>query len=173
MSRYLVIAAVAVLALVGAFVGGRFSAPLKVETREIGHVIYKDRVVEVVKTVEVKGKTETKIVYREIVRAPDGTVTEREKEETKTKEDTKRTDDGEKTAERESDSKREAVAVTTSRPDWRVGVLLGGSLRDPLVPIAGPLVLGLSVERRLIGGLSAGLWINTFGAAGVGLSFEF
>ena len=52
-------------------------------------------------------------------------------------------------------------------------MLVGASLREPLVPIAGPLVLGASVERRIVGGLSAGAWLNTVGAAGASVSLEF
>jgi hypothetical protein len=63
--------------------------------------------------------------------------------------------------------------TTTLRPDWRVALHVGASLRDPFLKFAGPLVLGAEVDRRIIGGLSVGLWINTYGAAGLGFAFEF
>ncbi len=169
MKRYLVAAGVVVLALAGAFSAGRFSAPLQVETRDVEKVVFKDRIVE--KVVEVKAKTETKIVYRDRVIKPDGTVTEHEVEKTATKEDTTKTDD--KTATHDGSSEHSTEKIVTLRPSWRVGLLAGASLRDPLLPIAGPLVLGLQVDYRIVGGLSAGIWINTFGAAGLGLSMEF
>lgn len=163
----------ALVLLAGAFSAGRFSAPLQVETRDVERVVYKDKIVEVVKTVEVKGKTETKIVYRDRVITRDGTVTEREVEKTVAKEDTKTTNDGEKVATREGDRTATHEKTTTLRPDWRVGLLLGASLSKPLVPIYGPVVLGVSVERRILGGLSLGVWINTVGAAGSSVSMEF
>ena len=52
-------------------------------------------------------------------------------------------------------------------------MLVGASLREPLLPVAGPLVLGASLERRIVGGLSAGAWLNTVGAAGASLSVEW
>jgi hypothetical protein len=67
----------------------------------------------------------------------------------------------------------ERERVVTARPDWRVGVLAGASLREPLIPIAGPLVLGVTAERRIAGPFSCGLWINTVGAAGAVCSGEF
>ena len=173
-TRAKVFAVLGVLLLVaGAFSVGRFSAPLQVETKEIEKVVYKDRVQVVEKIVEVKGKTETKIVYRDRVITKDGTVTEREVEKTATKEDTTKRSDGERWETHEGSGTRETVSTVTLRPNWRVGLLAGASLREPFVQLAGPLVLGASVEYRIVGGLSAGLWINTVGAAGLSLSLEF
>lgn len=114
-----------------------------------------------------KGKTETKIVYRDRVVTPDGTVKERSVEKTASREDLER--DSKVSAE----SFRSSSSVTTARPDWRVGVLAGASLQAPAVPLAGPLVLGVQLERRITGGLSAGAWANTSGAAGAIVSLEF
>ena len=63
--------------------------------------------------------------------------------------------------------------IVTLQPRWRVGVLAGASWNPPLLPIAGPLVLGLEADVRIYGGLSAGLWANTGGAAGVAVALEF
>lgn len=166
---YLIVAGVVLAVGAGAFAAGRFAAPMKVETREVERVVFKDRVVEKVVTVTLAAKT--KIVWRDRVVAPDGTTTTREVEKTDTREDTTRTDD--RVATSEGTTEREAVTITTNRPGWRVGALVGLSLREPLLPIAGPLILGLSAERRLIGGLWAGLWIQTGGSAGLSLSLEF
>lgn len=162
-----------VLALVGAFVGGRFSAPLKVETRDVARVVYQDKIVEKVVTVEVKAKAETKIVYRDRVVTRDGTVTEHEVEKTDTKEDDKKSTDDGKTEVATGETQHEHTVITTLRPNWRVGITAGASLRAPLVTLAGPLVIGVQVDRRLIGGLSTGVWANSYGAAGLGVSFEF
>lgn len=164
---------VAAVALVGtaaaAFSAGRYTAPEKVEVREVVKVEWKDRIVE--KVVTRRAKAEERVVYVDRVVSPEGEV--REKRLTTTKADTREAADLGRTME--STGKAETVnsSTTTARPDWRVGVLVGASLREPLVPVAGPLVLGASVERRIVGGLSAGAWANTVGAAGASLSLEF
>lgn len=162
MIRERVAVAVAVV-VVGAagFAAGRFSAPLRVDVREVDRVVYRDRIVTV------KGKTETKIVFRDRIVTPDGTVTERSVERSTSREDSKRD------LERTGETERRTETVTTARPGWRVGVLAGASLQPPAVPLAGPLVLGVQVERRITGGLSAGAWANTSGAAGAIVSLEF
>jgi hypothetical protein len=161
------------LALVAAFVGGRFSAPLQVQTIDTVRVEFRDRVVETIKTVEVKAKAETKIVWRDRVIAKDGTVTEHETEKTASREDSVRNDAEKKTEDRAGVTEHTVEKTVTLRPSWRVGLQVGASLRAPFVPIAGPLVLGVSVDYRVVGGLTAGLWLNTFGAAGLGVAFEF
>lgn len=144
-----------------AFSAGRFSAPEQVEVREVERVVYRDKVVTV------KAKAETKIVYRDRVSSPDGTVREKTEERTATNEGSSSASDrtGERQAERQN--------TTTLRPDWRLGVKAGASLVTPALPITGPLVVGVEVERRIVGGVSAGVWANSVGAAGVGLSMEF
>jgi hypothetical protein len=103
----------------------------------------------------------------------DGTVTEHEVEKTDTKTDSTKTDDGVKVSDRAETSESTHTQTVTLRPNWRVTLDVGASWPKPLVPIAGPLVLGARVDYRVYGGLTAGLWINTFGAAGLGVSFEF
>lgn len=159
--RALQTAAACVAVAAVAFAAGRFSAPLEVEERESVRVVYRDRVVTV------KGKTETRVVYRDRVITPDGTTREQELERTATREDLERT------ATREGERERVVEKVVTVRPDWRVGVLAGASVRDPLVTLSGPLVLGVQVDRRIAGGVSAGVWVNTVGAGGLSLSLEF
>ncbi len=171
----------AVVALAGAFSAGRFSAPEKVVTKEVE--VFKDRVVEKVVTKEVevvkvvKAKAETKIVYRDRVITPDGTVKEHEEERTETKEDEKtdgeRKTDTEKVAERVVEKLVTVEKTVALRPDWRVGVLVGVQWPQPLLPFAGPMVLGVHADRRIVGGLYAGLWAHTGGSFGLGVSFEF
>lgn len=147
---------------------GRLTAPPKVEVREVVKVEWKDRVVE--KVVTRKAKAVDRVVYVDRVVSPEGEV--REKRVTTTKADTREVADLGRTTE--STGKAEAViSNSTPKPDWRVGVLVGASLREPLVPIAGPLVLGANVERRILGPVSLGAWATTGGAAGASLSAEF
>lgn len=171
--RWCLIALAAVLALVGAFSAGRFSAPLQVQTIDTVSVKFQDRIVETVKTVEVAAEAKTRIVYRNVEVKPDGTTIDRSVEKTDTKIDTTKTDDGVKVSDRAATTETVRQTTVTLRPSWRVGLTVGASWPKPLLAFAGPLVVGLQVDYRIFGGLTAGLWINTFGAAGVGLSFEF
>lgn len=163
--RRALIALGVVLALAGAFSAGRYTAPEQLH--EVEKVVWKDRVVE--KVVTRKAKAEERIVYVDRVVSSTGEV--REKRTTHTLADTRELTDLGKTSE--SSGSSTSSSTTTLRPDWRVGVLVGASIREPLVPVAGPLVLGASVERRIVGGLSAGAWVNTVGAAGASVSLEF
>lgn len=161
---------VALLVLLGlAFSAGRFSAPAKVDVREVEKIVWKDRIVE--KVVTKKAKAVDRVVYVDRVVMPDGEI--REKTSTRTITDARELVNTDKTAETEGKADSSKATVTSTRPDWRVGVLVGASLREPLLPLAGPLVIGASVERRIIGGVSAGAWVNTAGAAGAAVSVEF
>lgn len=63
---------------------------------------------------------------------------------------------------------------TTARPDWRVGVLVGGQFAGkPALEFAGPLVLGGQVERRIVGEVWVGAWGLTSGAAGGSVAVGF
>lgn len=161
------------VALVGtaaaAFSAGRFTAPVKTDVREVEKVVWKDRIVE--KVVTRRAKAEERVVYVDRVVSPEGEV--REKRLTTTKADTRELVDLGKTSESSGKAEAASSSTITLRPDWRVGVLVGASLREPLAPLAGPLVLGASLERRIVGGVSAGAWVNTVGAAGASVSLEW
>lgn len=162
-----IVALVVIIAV--SFSAGRFTAPVKTDVREVEKVVWKDRVVE--KVVTKRAKAEERVVYVDRVVSPTGEV--REQRTTRTLTDAREITDTGKTSESTGSTEKSASSTSTLRPDWRVGVLVGASLREPLVPIAGPLVLGASVERRIVGGFSAGAWLNTVGAAGASLSVEF
>ncbi len=162
-----------VLVGVGAFSAGRFSAPHEVETRDVEHVVFKDRVVEKLVTVEVKAKAETKIVYRDRIVTKEGEIRERIVERTDTKEDRKTDTVADRDAKTEGTKDRESRQTVTLQHKWRASLLAGASLAQPLVPLAGPLVLGAEVDYRIVGGVSAGVWINTVGAAGLLVAVEF
>lgn len=166
--------AIAVLLVtVGAFSAGRFTAPLQVQTRDVEHVVYRDRVVERTVTVAAEAKTEQRVVYVDRVITKEGEIREHVVERTATKDDTVTQVDAAKVEVREVEKVVEHTTTVTLRPDWRVAVLAGASLKPPALPLAGPLVLGVEADRRIVGGLSAGLWVSTSGAAGAAVSFEF
>lgn len=172
-ARIIAAVCVSLALLAGAFSVGRFTAPVVTETRDVEHVVYKDRVVEKVVTVQAAAKVITRVVYRDKVTTPDGTVTEHEHETTGEHENTDTTTKTDTVADHASETVTEHTKTVTLRPKWRVSLLAGASLKDPLLPIAGPLVLGAEVDYRIAGGLSAGLWLNTVGAAGLSLAWEF
>lgn len=152
------VAALGVLAVVvGAFFAGRFSGPAK--------VVEIEKLVE--KRIEVAGKTvtETKVIYRDKVIKTDGTIIERSEERIGSL-----TEEHSKTV---TDKAVERAVTTENRPGWRFGVLVGAQGPAPWLTVAGPLVLGVHAERRIVGGLSLGLWATTGGAGGGSVSLEF
>lgn len=139
--------AVAVLA----FSAGRFTGPVQVEER----VEYSDvsRSKQKTKAQTSRAKDTRTTTTPVLLATPDGgvilaskTVTEeREREETKTS--------------TELEAMREAIGrssvTTTNRPDWRIGALGGVFLGGGVEPRP---VVGAIAERRIIGGVNAGLW---------------
>lgn len=166
--------------VVGAFFVGRFFGPEKVETR------YEERVVV---HVQIQTKTviktaETKVVFkdrwREKVTQPDGTVIERESEKEHSKTDTKT----ETATETKTDSQSERVVTAekkvTLSPDWRLSARFGVDI-STAARAQPQWIVGLQVDRRIIGGFSLGLWgqkqftVNVLDgwAAGFAVSFDF
>lgn len=130
------------------FAAGRFTAPAGATPAAIVNTA-------TVATAEVKRV----VVYRERVTRPDGTVTVR--------------------TSRRADTRADTAVVTRAEtrpvrpPDWRVGALVGGSLTAPMLPLSGPLAVGVIVERRIIGPVSLGVWGLSSGQAGVAITGEF
>lgn len=163
------IALAGVLLLVVGFSAGRFSAPAQVSER----VEYKTLAVDDItrgytfaKKVEV---TRWRSVVTSITDAGTTTITENSGEH----EGALANGGGHEQVKRSESTEGKTEKITTLRPDWRVGLQVGASLRPPALPITGPLVIGVSVERRILSGVSAGLWANTVGAGGASVSVEF
>jgi hypothetical protein len=147
---------------------GRFSAPEQTYLSTVDRVVYKDRIVD--RVVKVETKAETKTVFRNVVTYA-GKTTDRSIEVTKA--DTKAETKAERIQTRDVEKIVTVEKRVTLRPDWRVSAGVGASLVAPALPIYGPIVINAGVERRIVGGLSAGLWGSTVGAAGVSISLEF
>jgi hypothetical protein len=143
------------------FAAGRLNALEQVEEHALVLTVTRE------KTVERWRKAKDRIVYVERTTSPDGTTVEKRSER-----ETERAELARDTEHR-TDTRAETSKVTTSRPDWRVGVLAGAAWTPPALTIAGPLVLGVQVERRIIGPVSLGAWGSTQGAAGLSVSGEF
>jgi hypothetical protein len=189
------------LALALAFISygvGRYSQPAKVVTVE---KVKEVQVVKEVKVIDeeatkaaIANLTKQNDVRVKIVRVktPDGTVTTTtEKEDkSKTEKETKVTEtETTKTTETKTEVKvveREVTkTVERSRPNWRVSVQGGYDLVGKLgdyghhnyLPADSNylrhMVLGATVERRLLGPLSGGFWGTTQGIVGASVSLEF
>lgn len=173
-NRKRVVAVVVVGALVGgAFAAGRFSAPRVVETRDVERVVYKDLSVEDLTKNYAATKVITKTVWRNVIVRPDGTKEDKTIEREGADEKINAKERSAKTTVSEGERERIVTKTVTLQPDWRIGVQVGASLRQPALPITGPLVIGVQAERRIVGGVSAGLWANTVGAGGAVVSVEF
>lgn len=187
------------LALVGAgFAGGRYSVPefQREEARE--KLIYVDRVVASVDTDKIlnalKAISEVKDVHtkKKTIKLPDGTVTTETETIDKTKTDTKeQVQVKERVVETRIEEKlvykdRETIkTIERSRSTWALelmpgfdfaGALGSGPPRYNLLPDSTFLkhaVLGMSIQRRIVGPLSAGLWANSAGMGGLVLRWEF
>lgn len=139
------------------FSAGHFLGPERVET--------KTEIVTVQHEVKVQARAREVVRYVEKVTQPNGTITERSSEREVSKVDT--------TTKSDASSSATTERKVELRPDWRVGILAGATWKEPALTIAGPLVLGVQVERRIIGGVSLGAWGSTQGAAGASVSIEF
>ncbi len=178
----------------GGFAAGRYAAPDK--------VVVTERVVQVEKqVVVVQTKTEIKVVrvkdvakdvHTEVttIKAPDGTVTVKavSDDKTKTHSDTKSdtTEQTSKTVEKLVYKDRETIkTVERNRPSWSLalqpgydfaGALGHGApvnlLPSSLTPFK-RVVLGASIEHRVVGPLSAGVWANSQGTGGLVIRLEF
>lgn len=171
-----VTAAVVVVVAVGMFSAGRFSAPRSVATSDVQQIDFKALTTEDI----TKGFTTQKVMWRTVFRdvtttATDAGVVTVDKtiEREGTDEHAASTTTDAKAATSSGTTVTEHKSVTTLQPDWRIGLLVGASLKPPALPITGPLVLGAQVERRIVGGVSLGVWVNTVGAAGGVVSVEF
>lgn len=155
--------------LAAAFSAGRFSAPLEVQT--VDKVVWKER--EQTNTAETtkKAKAKLKKVVTDTVKRPDGTVVVKRVETVDERSGVERMAEGVTVRDVAGDSVKQTT--TTLRPNWRVTLQVGASWQPPALTFAGPIVVGAQVDRRIYGGLTAGVWFNTFGAGGLGASMEF
>ena len=154
--------ALLVLLVAAAYSVGRFTAPVEVEERVVVRTLETHKLEE-------KKRTETKrqTFTRTVVTPDAGTVTEVSV--------TELTRDA---VDRHEDTRRETLidrsSSTSVRSDWVVSLQVGAQFKgDPALQLAGPLVLGADVKRRIAGGVAAGVWGSTSGAAGVSVSVEW
>lgn len=181
--------AAAVGALAAAFITGRYTVPTKVvEKEKVVEHIDETKVAELSETINtLRGRiteleSETHI-EEETVEKPDGTKTTKKTTDTKSKSTEKVVEtvyvDREvkvvetKVVDREVTKEKR---VETRRPDWRISAFAGVNVADPgfkpTPPYVSP-VLGLGVERRMIGPVHVGIFGMTNKTVGLSASFEF
>jgi hypothetical protein len=162
--------AIAAVGLAGYGLGRWGTAP-EVETREVVRTEWRTKV-ETKEVVRWRDRVvERRVTDRRTEVSDAGTVVvERIEEHSRTDRDGASASEGSTTQALDQTVSRVSTPV---RPQWRVGVDVGASLREPLVPLYGPVVVGARVERWIAGPVWLGAWASTSGAAGVSVSGEF
>lgn len=180
--RYLLILGAVLLAAGLGFSAGAFFGPERVETREVEKLVYRDLAVEDLTRGLAFVKTEVREVRRDVVTVitvtPDAgtttTVTDRSVERTGEAEALRVEEQRIVYRDRDVERRVEVERSVTVRPDWAVGGLVGATWKEPALRLGDtPLVLGVTAERRIVGGVWLGLWGTTQGAGGVSVKGEF
>lgn len=186
-------AGVVLALLAGAFVGGRYSNPGKTVEHVTTQTVVQDHVVTVEKVVtqtvyvkEVAKNVQTDTV---VTKKPDGTVVTETKVSDTTKIGVQKHQESSSQSSADvtvnESTKTDSLRVTESgKPQWHLHVQGGAGARfvGTTTPI---LVLGVGIERRVIGPFYVGIWGQTTlnlvspgtppyeAAGGLSLGFEF
>lgn len=197
MNKILIPLAIA-LSLILAFLAGRQSVPTKIQIQEK----YVDRVVERVDTTKVNELTQQVITLQSelftvrqstqkvihTVKHKNGTVetvvsinTNSETNKSTNSVQSKILSDTslEKTSKQTETQKiveKQSITVRGA-PQWQVSLMAGTNWSivrlSPQIPYLDPLVLGVLVNRRIVGPVFVGGWVNTSKEFGISLSLEF
>ncbi len=167
------------LALAGAFAAGRYTA--HPPTRDVvrTEIQYRDRVqtqvvhdVQTVHDVEVQQHVVTQ--WRT---GPDKVTTVTQYVDREQKAQTRAQGHTQAQQQRETEAQQTVVELHTveARPAWSVSLLAGGQLggRRLFEALPAPLVVGVAIERRILGPVSAGLWATSGMAGGLSLRVDF
>jgi len=196
--KYGILAGIAVALVLGGFAAGRYAVPAKVVVTEKVVTVHETQIVREVDTDKVlaaiNNVSQQKDVHRTkvTVKGKDGTVTTTETTDDKSKTDTQtktQEEDKSKTAETKTEiqvveKEVTKTVVSKTRSDWSLSL-------QPGIDVAGALghgspytilptdqfllkhaIVGVSVEHRLFGPVSTGIWGNTSGAAGLTLRID-
>lgn len=180
MRRQLVMAGAGVVALLGSFGAGRYSRAGRVVTvdKVRTEVQYRDRVqTQVVHDVQTVHDVATRTVTRwETVPGKPAVVVQTVERQAETRAQAR--------TEAHQDAQSEAHATTVelhttatvyARPAWSATALVGGQLggRRLVDALPAPLVVGVSLERRILGPVSAGLWATSGLAGGLSVRVDW
>ena len=158
---------------------GRYSRSPNVVTRDVvrTEVQYRDRVqtqiVHDVQTVHDVATQVRTVTVTKWAKAPDGSpvVTQETHAEQDRQAETKAQGHTQAQQQRETDVHQVTVEthVVEARPAWSASVLAGGRLggRRLVDTLPAPLVVGVALERRILGPVSAGLWATSGMAGGL------
>lgn len=140
---------IAILAIGISFGAGMFAKPAKVKTE----------VKEVIKTVTIKEEGKTKIVYKDRIVRPDGTIEEHERSE-------------------ENSNTREGTSTEASRTAKNettrdVGLTLQALAIVDIKDITGQREYGIYAKKRVFANVSVGALVTTDKKIGVGLGLDF
>lgn len=171
------------LVLFGLAVGfsfGRRFGPERVEVQEKVRIQEVEKQVVVVQEkvrierVEVAQAERRTHKQETITTRPDGTTTtvrtEDDASERKTSINETATADKDARAEvaKSTATETDKKTIITNRPSWKISATAGVPLADPLHPIYGG-----SIEHRVVGPLSAGVWAMSNLTGGISVSIEF
>jgi hypothetical protein len=169
MKRRALIAAGVTLALVAAFVGGRYAAPVevreivKVETKTVTVTEWKDRIVEK----RVEGPVRIRTVTREVPGGERVVTVVEERGPVTVDRSQDRAGESRETGSSTVVSER---VTKVAKPGWRASVLAGW---DADAPALRPELYGVEVSRRLVGTVWIGAWARTDRTGGLGLAMEW
>jgi hypothetical protein len=162
--RRALIAAGALLALVAAFLGGRFSRPAETKTETV--TVYAAHAKDSGSLSLDSGQQARERVVTVTKREPGGTVYVTETTDRLLSSDLEL--DLEWSREAESKGEAKATTTTTSRPSWRLDGQAGWSRLSPA-----PDIYGIGISRRVAGTLWVGGWARTDKTAGLGVGLEW
>jgi hypothetical protein len=162
--RRLFVAAGALIALVAAFLGGRFSRPAERKTETV--TVYAAHSKDAGSLSIDSGQKTRERIVTVTKREPGGTVYVTETTDRLLSSDLE-LDLGWK---RETDAKGETkqTVTTTARPSWRLDGQAGWSSLSPA-----PDLYGIGISRRVAGTLWVGGWARTDKTAGLGVALEW
>lgn len=161
-NRKLLLAGIAVALGAGLFWAGRYTAPVKIETKIVDRIV---KVQETKKDEEKKAHVVTN-KHKVVTKKPDGTVVIVTDTNKDNQSDTVKHEEAKVVIQRVVETH---TVTTYLRPDWRVGLLGGVDISNPL---QNPF-FGGHVEHRFIGPLYIGAWGLSNKDVGVSLTLEF
>ncbi len=178
---WLIASAAGLVVLLATFAAGRYSRAPQVVTKDV--VRTQTVEVEKIHTVTVHDVAEAKAAEEKVrtvtvtkYRWMPGGITEAEattRAATDTATHETRQARTQATQDVAHDARTTVVELHTStpvRPSWSVSLMPGYQWHGtPALDFKGPLVIGASVERRILGPLFLGAWGNTAGAAGISI----
>jgi hypothetical protein len=154
----------------------------KTEVQYQDKIQYQDRIVTktvYVKVAEKKTHKEEHIIThpdgsKEVVKTTDTDTTTKTSNNTNTTNDQKNNTTVTDNTKADSETK---TVVDVPKADWHVSVLAGSDLNTfhvtPLAPYVSPILIGVSVERRVIGPFYMGTWAISNRTGGISLGVEW